>query len=272
MSHGKNSGVCLVLDEVSFTYPNTGFRLSPVSFSVEPGRILGLIGPNGSGKSTLLRLAAGLERPSSGRAILEGRDLFKMEPRRRAGLLGYLPQKCSVYLDFSVEEVAALGRFAHTGLGGFLLAEDLEIVTESLEWCDLLPLRKRSFSTLSGGECKRALLASVLAQRPKVLLLDEPTAAMDLNHAVRLFDLLARLAGNGLAVCIVTHDLNFASAFTDRVAVMSGGSLAALGEPAEVFSRKFVNDVYGPYLTVTPHPVMGCPVVLPLSAAGREGR
>lgn len=265
MSRSTSHGVSLVLDQISFSYPRTGFRLSPVSLAVEPGRILGLIGPNGSGKSTLLRLAAGLERPSSGRAILEGFDVFKMEPRRRAGLLGYLPQKCSVYLDFSVEEVAALGRFAHTGTGGFLSAEDKRIVAESLEWCDLSSLKKRSFSTLSGGERKRALLASVLAQRPRVLLLDEPTAAMDLNHSVRLFDLLSRLSENGLAVCIVTHDLNFASAFTDCVAVMANGSLAAFGAPSEVFSQDFVKNVYGPFLSVSPHPVLGCPVVLPIS-------
>ena len=258
----------LAIEAVSFAYPHTGWKLHPVTLSPEPGRVLGIIGPNGSGKTTLLKLAAGIEKPASGRVLLDGADLHRLDSRRRARILGYLPQKCVTYLDFSVEETVALGRFAHGRGAGFLTREDRRVVDDALSETDLLAFRKRPVSTLSGGERKRALLASVLAQEPSVLLLDEPGAALDLHHQVRLFGLLQRLAERGMTVAVVTHDLNFAAAFTHKVAVMAAGRLEALGAPGDVLSPEFVGRVYGPLLSVTRHPTLGTPVILPAGLPG----
>jgi len=251
------------VENISFAYKATGWALEPMSFRLEGGRILAVCGPNGSGKSTLLKAVAGLLKPDSGRVEIGGRDLHRMPRRELARMLGYLPQEVFFEFDFTVEQVVSFGRFARTGGFGFLGEADLRAIDRALADTGMDRYRRRPLSRLSGGERKRAMLASVLAQEPAVLLLDEPTASLDMEHALSLFEILNSLVSGGLAVLVVTHDLNLSSLFASNVLLLSDGKLAAAGLPSEVINEAVLKPVYGDSFLVTRHPQAGLPAVFP---------
>ena len=203
----------LKLDKVIYQYPDNAWQLDACSLVFKSGEIKAIIGPNGSGKSTLLKLAAYVIKPDSGSIILDNQEMKSLPNRQRAKVLGYLPQHVGSHLDYTVGEVVSMGRFARLKGAGFLEAHDLAVVENCLEQTRTSHLKDRSFSNLSGGERQRVVLASVLAQEPRVLLLDEPTSAMDMHHEVSFFRLLRQLVQEGMAVGVVTHDLNIASVF-----------------------------------------------------------
>jgi len=258
----------LSVQSATYAYAGNGWRLLPSSFSVANGEILGVIGPNGSGKSTLLKLAGGVLHPHSGNVLLSGKDILQMKRRQIARILGYLPQQAESHFDHTVEEVVAMGRFPHLSGAGFLTAQDLDVVSRCLRQTDMEGLRRRRLSRLSGGERQRALLASVIAQEPKVLLLDEPTAALDIHHQMRLFAILLELVEKGMAVVVVTHDLNLASVFCERVLLLWEGAIAHQGRPEEILKRDILEGVYGRGLQIMEHPTTGRPLVVP--TAGRD--
>ena len=251
------------VERISFSYPVTGWSLAPVSFEVGEGEILAVVGPNGSGKSTLLKIIAGFLKPLGGRVSAAGLDVHRAVRREVARVLGYLPQEVASEFDFTVDEVVSFGRHCHTGHLGFLSEHDARVVEEALERTGMADMRRRPLSRLSGGERRRAYLASVLAQEPKVLLLDEPTSALDVEHQLAFFELLARLAKSGLVVIVVTHELNLASLFASRIFLFNRGELAASGTAREVLCEKVLNPIYGDSLLVTGHPQVDLPVILP---------
>jgi iron complex transport system ATP-binding protein len=253
----------LALESVEHRYSDEGWRLERVSLGVAEGEMLSIIGPNGSGKSTLLRIGAGVLRPVAGSVALCGQALAGMPRRDVARSLGYLPQAVASAFDYTVEEVVAMGRFPHLRGAGFLTTGDLDVVTRCLRDTEVEPYRRRALSRLSGGERQRVFLASVLAQEPRVLLLDEPTTALDLHHQARFFGLLRRLAGQGMAVAVVTHDVNLASLYCDRVALLRDGSLAELGTPDDVLTEAVLQATYGDDVLLERHPTSGRPIVLP---------
>lgn len=248
---------------VAYQYPDATWRLDAVSLEVRPREVLSIIGPNGSGKSTLLRLGAGILAPGEGRVKLGGKDVAALTRRQIARSLGYLPQNVTSEFDYRVEEVVAMGRFPHLAGAGFLSQDDLAAIERCLDATEMSELRGRRLSRLSGGERQRALLASVLAQEPAVLLLDEPTSALDLHHQVRFFSLLRRLAANDMAVAVVTHDVNLASLYSDRVALLRGGRLVEEGTPEAVLRADVLEATYGDEVLLEKHPVTGRPIVLP---------
>jgi iron complex transport system ATP-binding protein len=258
----------LRLTNIRFRYPDSEWELRVPEFRLYEGLLLGIIGPNGSGKSTLLRLAAGIGTLLDGYASLNGRDLTRLPRREIARMLGYLPQEIASSYDYTVEEVVRMGRYPHLkGLGG-LGREDLDAVEESLKLTGLFELRKRSLSRLSGGEKKRAFLASVLAQKPRLLLLDEPTGALDVHRGVQFFKILRHLSLNGIGIAVVTHDLNFASLFCQSIVLLSGGQTMAQGDPSSVLSQRNLQAVYGPEILIQRHPETGRPLVLPRIEGG----
>ena len=259
----------LQLDAVSYQYPDSGWRLDAVTLAVASGEVLAAIGPNGSGKSTLLRLGAGVLTPTSGRVMLDGRECAGLPRREIARTLGYLPQQVTSEFDYRVEEVVAMGRYPHLSGAGFLSAADIAVVERCLAETEIERYRSRRLSRLSGGERQRAFLASVLAQEPRVLLLDEPTSSLDLHHQVRFFGLLRRLSAQGMAVVVVTHDVNLASLFCDRVALLRDGRLVEEGTPADVLRADVLQATYGNEVILERHPTTGRPIVLP--AAGEMG-
>lgn len=240
-----------------------GFALGPVSLALAPGEFLAVLGPNGAGKSSLLASLAGLLRPASGRALLLGEPLAARSRREVARLLGYLPQQPGLPPGLRVAEAVALGRFARLRGLGFLGPEDRAAVDRALEATELTRLAERPLERLSGGERQRALLATVLAQEPRALLLDEPDRGLDARHQGRLFGMLRDLARAGLAVLAATHDLNLAAASADRLLLLDKGQVLRQGPAEEVLDPDLLRQVYGPALTLTRHPATGRPAVLP---------
>lgn len=263
----------LRLDGVRFAYPDASWTLRVEAFGLRAGTCTGVVGPNGSGKSTLLKLAAGVLTPEAGEVRIDGVPLAGLRRRDIALRLGYLPQEAPALYDFTVGEVAAMGRYAHQDGGpGLNTARDVEAVAAALRAVAMDGLAGRPLSHLSGGERRRALIAAVLAQEPRAVLLDEPTAGLDPHHAAALFRLLHRLAATGLAVLIVTHDLNLASLFCGRLVLVDRGAVAQEGSPREVLTPESLRRLYGDELLVRAHPQCADrPVVLPALHAA-DGR
>jgi iron complex transport system ATP-binding protein len=245
-----------------FRYRQDGFRLEEVSLSVSAGEAVGIVGPNGSGKSTLLRLLSGILMPESGSVILEGHPVRSLGRRLLARRLAFLPQSPETSFHFRVREVVAMGRYPYLGAFGFLAEHDVAVVERALVETASSALGDRGFETLSGGEKQRVLIASILAQEPAAMLLDEPTAALDIHHRADVFDLLWRLSRTGIAVVTVTHDLNAASQFCDRLVLLAGGRVARIGSAADVMNAKLLSEVYGADVRVVENPVTSAPMAI----------
>lgn len=242
------------------------FALREVSVEARRGELTAIIGPNGAGKSTLLRLLAGLETPSSGEVSLGGRDVQRLSRRERAAALSFLAQGEALPPEAHVREAVSLGLGAGAWLGGLLSFGTLsqreeDAVNEALQSVGLLALAERRISELSGGEAQRAALARALVASPQYLLLDEPTNHLDLGHAAALLSELRRLAGLGLGVVAVLHDLNLA-ARADTLWLLRAGEVLAAGPPAEVLTAPLLEAAYG--LRAEVLSVRGKLVVLPL--------
>jgi iron complex transport system ATP-binding protein len=233
--------------------------LDGVSLDVEAGEVLVLVGPNGAGKSTLLGVLSGERRPARGTVTLEGRELSGIRHSELARMRSVLTQENQVSFPFRVIEVVSMGRapWARTIEG----RDDIPAVAEALEAADVAHLANRRYTNLSGGEKARVSLARVLAQRTRTVFLDEPTASLDLRHQEDVMRMARRMADSGCAVVVVLHDLSLASAYADRMALISAGSLDAIGTPAEVLTEERIERVYG--LPVEIHLVGGRPVVVP---------
>lgn len=236
--------------------------LGSVDLSLPAACFGGLLGPNGSGKSTLLRCLLGRLEPTAGEVLLRGEPLARVRPEQRARAIGYLPQEVHAAYGFSVLQVVLLGRYPHLSFG--LEGErDVEVAEECLRRTDTHHLAQRNFQTLSGGEKQRVLLASVLAQEPAVMLLDEPTAALDIHHQHEVLELLAGFCAEGLAVLMVTHDLNLAARWCHRLWLLHRGRVVREGPPAEVLTAELLSQVYNERLRVGTDPDLGGPLVLP---------
>ncbi|MGA4845632.1 ABC transporter ATP-binding protein [Streptomyces sp. G5(2025)] len=230
-----------------------------LSLDAGSGEVVGLVGPNGSGKSTALRCVYRALRPATGTVRVGGDDIAGLSMRRSAQLVAAMTQDGAVDLDFTVEEVVALGRAPHQRGNQALSARERELCAGAMERLDILHLAKRGVLTLSGGERQRVLLARALVQEPRILVLDEPTNHLDVRHQI---EMLSHLRGAGLTVLVVLHDLNLAAAACDRIGVLSQGRLVASGSPADVLTESLVADVFGVKATVVPHPLTGDPQLL----------
>lgn len=251
------------LQNIRHSFVGSEWEMNIPNLTLNANEILGIVGPNGSGKSTLLRIAAAILLPKQGEVKLLQNNIHKMDRRSIARHLGYLPQELTSEYDYTVEDIVSMGRYAHTKGFGRLDQSDRQVIQESLKLTATEPLKNRRLSRLSGGEKKRAFLASVLAQHPQLLLLDEPTSALDVHHQVRFFRLLKNLSQKGMGVTVVTHDLNFASLFCDRLLLLKDGQCLALGSAMEVLSEKNIISVYGKELLLIDHPEIDRPTLLP---------
>ncbi len=257
-------GPLIAVQNCSFSYGEGEFRLRDVSLHASEGEVLGIVGPNGSGKSTLLRLMAGFLTPSGGAVSLDGQPLRALKRRRLATRLAFLPQSTGAGFRFSAREVVAMGRYPYQGAFGLLGTEDVRVVERAMAETGTADLADRMFTTLSGGEKQRVLIGATLAQEPAVMLLDEPTAALDIHHQCDVLDLLWQLSRKGIAVVMVTHDLNAAGQFCDRLALLSEGLLLRTGSPPEVLQQQVLSETYGAEVRVVQHPVTAQPMVLVL--------
>ncbi|HSP99832.1 MAG TPA: ABC transporter ATP-binding protein [Candidatus Dormibacteraeota bacterium] len=251
-----------------------GYGVDPVvhdvSFTVAQGEFVGIIGPNGSGKSTLLKLMSGYLQPWRGRVAIEGGAAERMSRAALGRLIAVVPQDTAVTLPFTVMEMVLLGRTPHGPGFGFEDERDLAAARRAMERTDTLQLAGRRVTELSGGERQRVILARALAQEPRILLLDEPAAFLDIRHEVEMYDLLHDLQRAGMTVVSVLHDLNIAALYCDRLVLLAGGQVVGVGTPAEVITYPTLTAVYGTEVYVTMNDVTGALNVLPLSREHRQ--
>ena len=231
--------------------------LRGVSLRVEPGELLGLIGPNGAGKTTLLRLLLGVLDPSAGAVYLKGLPLSRLKPRERARIASYLGQESSSAFPFPVLDVVLMGRYPHLGRLAREGQADLEKARRALAYVGLAGLEGRFFHELSGGERQLALFARVLAQETELLLLDEPTANLDIRHQDQFFSMALELAREGKAVVACVHNLNVASQYCSRLVLLSRGAMAADGKPEEVLRPEVLDPVFSTRTVITANAATG---------------
>ena len=223
--------------------------LQSIHLSLAAGEFVAIAGPNGAGKSTLLSIIGGLMAPSSGTCCFLGQAAHQWSRRGFARRVAVVLQTEEVAFPFTVEDVVYMGRMPHRS-GLYESSEDHEAVERALATTETEVFRSREFRTLSGGEKQRVLLASALAQSPEVLLLDEPSAHLDLHHQATLYRLLRSLSVGGLLVVAVTHDLNIASMWADRLILLQDGTVRADDIPTEVMSPKIISDVFQVHVEV----------------------
>jgi iron complex transport system ATP-binding protein len=258
--------------DVRGLYAGYGARmvLRGVDLAVRPGELVGLIGPNGSGKSTLVRAVTGVIPVRAGSVLLDGRPVAALRPRELARFAAVVPQTAEVPAAFTGLELVLLGRTPYLRLLQSEGPRDVAVAVRALALCHAAHLADRPVGETSGGERQRLLLARALAQEPRLLLLDEPTAHLDIAHQAAVFDLVrARCHADGLAVLAVVHDLTLAAQFCDRLVLLADGRVLATGSPAAVLRPETLTAAYGGRVSVIAHPRSGRPVVVPL--AGAEG-
>ncbi len=238
--------------------------LDAVSLEVPDGCLFSVLGPNGSGKSSLVRALLGVVPLAAGSARLGDRDVRDWKRTDLARSVGVVSQSESIAFPLTVSELVGMGRYPHVGPLSVETDGDRAAVRAALEACDMAPLAQRDVTTLSGGEFQRARIARALAQEPSALVLDEPTSSLDIRHQMAILELLRRSADNGMTVLLVTHSLDLAAQFSDRMLLLSGGRVAADGRPDDVVREDVLSEVYGWPLAVSTDPESGTPRVMPV--------
>lgn len=240
-----DANLILAVTGATYRYPGAGrAAVQAVSLAVRPGEFHAVLGPNGSGKTTLLRLALGLLRPQHGQAEVLGRDAATWARRELARVAAVVPQREDSTFPQRVRDVVALGRYPHLSPWGGERDADRAAIDSALAACDALELAPRWVGTLSGGEAQRVRLARALAQEPRLLVLDEPTTSLDLRHEMELFERARTLVNRGLAVVVITHHVNLAARFADRVLLLAAGETIAQGTPGEVLTAATIRRVF----------------------------
>ncbi len=244
--------------------------LEDVTFQVVPGEMVGLIGPNGCGKSTIIRALTRIISPHQGRILLNGKDIVSIPIQELARMLGVVPQMPLLPSAFTAFEVVLMGRNPHLGLFQHEGPKELDIAWQAMERTMTHHLAKRRVGELSGGEIQCLLIARVLVQETKAILLDEPTANLDIGRQVEILNLIKNLClENNLAVLAALHDLNLASQYCDRLVLINNGRVHAQGTPSEVITAQNIKEVYGAKSCVYAHPANGLPAVLVNPGTGR---
>jgi iron complex transport system ATP-binding protein len=253
----------LDIQSLTVTY-GKNLALGEISLQVAPGEVVALIGPNGAGKTTMIRAASGIVPIKSGSIQADGTNLASLSIPERARLLAVVPQARVLAGAFTVEHTVLLGRTAHLSWLGRAGESDYEITRQAMEQTHTIQLAKCKIAELSGGEQQRVLLARALAQDTPILLLDEPTSHLDLQHQGNLLNLVRKLAAEKqLAVLMAMHDLNLVSLFADRAALLMEGRILALGRPNEVLTEGNLHAAYGAGVQIIPHPKGEALLVLP---------
>jgi iron complex transport system ATP-binding protein len=249
----------LDLRSVSFRYRHD-WILRDISCHVDKGAFIGVIGPNGSGKTTLLKLLCRLLLPQQGEILYGGGPLKEMPRSDIARKIAVVPQETHLLFPFTALEVVLMGRSPYLGRRMFEREEDFHTARRAMEWTETLSLSDRPMDELSGGEKKRVFIARALAQEPEVILLDEPTANLDIHHQIEFLELILTLhREKAMTIFMASHDMNLASEFCDRLLLLNRGTLYRMGMPTEVITQENIEAVYGSCVWVDQNPISGMP-------------
>ena len=260
---------------VSFAYRESAkgrppFSLRGLSFALAPGEVLGLIGPNAAGKTTVIRLLSRVLHPSGGAILIDGESVERLGRVAVARRIAVVPQDVPQGFPYTVEQLVLMGRFPHAPARFFESREDLRIARDAMALTGVEALAAEPLDRLSGGERQRVVLARALAQQPRLLVLDEPTAHLDLRYQAECVALLRRLnRDQGLGILLVSHDLNLAAEVSDRLLLLAGGAAVKLGTPDDVLQESLLETVYGCRVVVDKHPATRRPTVSVLWPDGR---
>jgi iron complex transport system ATP-binding protein len=253
----------LQLTNVSFAYHKEPV-VQRMSLSVEPGEFIGILGPNGSGKSTLLKMLGGILKPDAGTVLLKGKDLREYNRKILAQSIAWLPQEHSMAFSFRVDEIVLMGRHPYLSPMTFEGQKDYDIADQAMRTTDTTHLSDRQFTDISGGEKQRVMMACAIAQEPEVLLLDEPTTALDIKYQLEIISILDRLNHNdGMTLIMAMHDLHLASKYCRRLILIDKGKIVKDGMPEEVLQKEILESVYGVQLKVFHDPHDGSIMISP---------
>jgi len=255
---------------------NNKFILKNINFELKNKEILGIIGPNGSGKTTLLRAISKIIKQQAGQIIFEGKDIKKTglnELAKKMAVVTQFSVASESYFNMTAEEIVQLGRTPfHSRLQFSETKQDEKIVEHAMLLTETFNLRNRPILELSGGERQLVFIARAIVQQPKLLVLDEPTAHLDIAHQIRILDLTKKLNTDfGLTVMVVLHDLNLASEYCDRIMLLNNGNIRKIGIPSEVLTYQIIEDVYKTVVVVEKNPISKKPYIILVSEADRTG-
>ena len=252
-------------ESISFSYKGNQV-ISNIDIRIQSGEFISIIGPNGSGKTTLLKIFQGILIPSHGSLTSSGRSIADMSPRERAKLISVVPQNPEIPKWMTLSDFVMLGRNAHLGLFKWEREKDIKVVKSAMTMTDIWDISHRKLSEVSGGEMQRAMIALAIAQSSPVMLLDEPTANLDLKRQIDTLSLIKKnhIIREGITVLAI-HDLTLAGQLSDRIIMLDDGNIVADGTPEQVLTKQNLEPVYGLKMNIIPHPLTQTPVVLPMS-------
>jgi iron complex transport system ATP-binding protein len=243
------------IQNLSFSYKKNQV-LTKLSFSVTEGDFFIIIGPNGSGKTTLMKAVSGILKPQDGQVKILNFPLADYSRKELAKTIALVPQLVSVDFPFTVAELVLMGRSPHLNILGLEQEKDVKIASRAMSFTEVEHLAHRKLDQLSGGECQRVFIARAICQEPKIILLDEPTASLDLAHQMKVMDLMERLKDEwGMTIIMVSHDVNLAAMYSDRLLLLKNGTMAGLGEPEEILTLDILKKTYDCRLLVDQSPV-----------------
>jgi iron complex transport system ATP-binding protein len=247
--------VAIQTTQLEHSYGNISV-LTDISLSIPKGDFFVIIGPNGSGKTTLMKTISGIEKLQKGHLMIMGHSVRNYSRKALARTLAFVPQMVLEDIPFTVTEVVLMGRSPHLGILGMEEKEDLEIAKQAMAFTEVEHLADRKLDQLSGGERQRVFIARAVCQEPQIILLDEPTAALDLAHQVRVMDLMEKLKEEkGVTIVMVSHDVNLAAMYGDQLLLLKRGKIVSLGTPSEVLNFKTLEEAYGCLLLVDESPM-----------------
>lgn len=259
------------IKDLKFDYSKSDFNFTINNAKINSGELTCILGPNGSGKSTFLKMCGGIENGFKGEIEIHNRNIKDYKRKDFAKLVSFLPQEVTSYNDYIVEDVVMMGRYPHMEHRFIPSLKDKEIAASCLKVSGVKKFLKRAFSSLSGGEKKKVLIASILAQESEFLILDEPTSSLDITSGVEIFSILKKIKNNNKGVITSTHNINLALVFADKIILLSKGKVLMEGSPKEVIKHNILSKAYGNNIEIIDHPnIEGRKIVLPKIDGGMQ--
>lgn len=260
----------LEIKDLEFGY-NENLVIKGVSFNIEKGKFVSIIGPNGSGKSTLLKTINHLYNPTKGSILVDGININDMKKRDLAKKIALVPQDTVVDYDFTVEEIVLMGRHPYKSRFQKEDEGDYKVINESLEMTNTLKLKKRLITEISGGERQRVIIAKALAQKPSIILLDEPTSHLDINHQMDILNLLKRLnKEHGTTIILVIHDINLAARYSDEIILIDKGKISDMGKPEDIITSDNIENIYNLKVAIEKNKYTDTTYITPIEIRNHE--